>query len=211
MIESVMTSMKLISKRLLGGVLIAALLATGWLTIGCGAFHNSGPANSAPPAGITSDILNVGDQVTVIFSDLPTDTKPFEERVKDDGSITLLHNQTFQVAGKSRRAVEQEIQDRYVPAYYVHLTATVKPQERFYYVNGEVKMPSRQPYPGEMTVIKAIASAQGLTDFANHRKIRLTRANGHTVIIDYDAALENSKLDLPVYPGDKIDVPRSIW
>ena len=208
MIVSVLTSMKLISKRWRGGVLIAFLLATGWLNVGCGTLDS---ASNTPPAGVTSDILNVGDPVTVIFSDLPAQTLPFEERVKDDGTITLLHNQTFQVAGKSRRAVEQEIQDRYVPAYYVHLTATVKPESRFYYVNGEVKNPSRQAYTGEMTVIKAIASASGLTDFANHRKIRLTRANGHTIIINYDAALENSKLDLPVYPGDKIDVPRSIW
>jgi len=72
-------------------------------------------------------------------------------------------------------------------------------------------MPSRQPHPGEMTVIKAIASAQGFTDFANKHKVRLTRANGHSFIVDCDDALKNPQLDLPVYPGDKIDVPRSLW
>jgi polysaccharide biosynthesis/export protein VpsN len=196
-----------------GGRLTAALLALGWLAAGCGVLTNAGGNPNPPPPPVNSDILNAGDLITVTLSDLPTEslTKPIEVRVKDDGTITLLHNKTFQVAGKTCRQVEQEIHDRYVPDYYVHLTASVKTQERFYYVNGEVKMPSRQPYPGEMTVIKAIASAQGLTDFANHHKIRLTRASGQSVIVDYDAALENSRLDLPVYPGDKIDVPRSLW
>lgn len=190
------------------GIFIGALLALGWLTAGCGALQNTGNSNP-PPIAITSDVLNVGDLVTVIFSDLPTVTPPFEERVKDDGTITLLQNQTFQAAGKARRNLEQEIHDRYVPDYYVHLTVTVKPQERFYYVGGEVKLPSRQPHPGEMTVLKAVASAGGFTDFANRRKVRLTHSDGKTIIEDCVAALENPQLDLPVYPGDKIDVPRS--
>ena len=214
MIASGMTRMKFMSKTFRSGIALAALLAIGWFTTGCGSLGNTNVTTTATQTGVTSDILNVGDLVTVRFSDLPRETKPFEdfeERVKDDGTITLLHNQTFQVAGKSRRAVEQEIHDRYVPSYYVHLTATVKPQERFYYVGGEVKMPSRQPHPGEMTVLKAVASAQGFTDFANKHKVQLTRANGRSFIVDCDDALKNPQLDLPVYPGDKIDVPRSIW
>jgi polysaccharide export outer membrane protein len=205
-----MKTMKLLAKLFRHGTALALFLALVWLNTGCGALEGTNPpVTNQINAGTTSDVLNVGDLVTVIFSDLPTPTTPFEERVKDDGTITLLHNQTFQVAGKSRRAVEQEIHDRYVPAYYVHLTATVKPQERFYYVGGEVKRPSRQPHPGEITVLKAIASAEGFTDFANKRKVRLTRANGRTVIVDCEAALENPQLDLPVYPGDNIVVPRS--
>ncbi|MCX6896809.1 MAG: polysaccharide biosynthesis/export family protein [Verrucomicrobia bacterium] len=191
----------------------AMLLATPALVTACDSFlRNETPDRSgAPAAGKTSEALNVGDLVTVVFSDTPTPTLPFEERVKDDGTITLLLNQTFQVAGKTRSAVEREVRARYVPAYFVNLTVTVKPQERYFYVNGEVKTPSRQPHPGELTVLKAIASAQGFTDFANKKKVRLTRADGHTVIVNCEKALKDAQLDLPVYPGDKVDVPRSIW
>ena len=189
--------------------MLALVLALGRLTTGCGTLE--GTSNPPPPTtNTTSDVLNVGDLVSVIFSDLPTSIPPFEERVKDDGSITLLGNQTFQVAGKARRDLEQEIHDRYVPSYFVHLTVTVRPQERFYYVGGEVKLASRQPHPGEMTVLKAVASAGGFTDYANRKKVRLTHSNGQTVIEDCDAALENPRLDLPVFPGDKINVPRSL-
>ena len=205
-----MSSLRKIFQRT---IIAAMLLAAAASFTGCESFlgNETTDRSGAPAAGKTSDVLNIGDLVTVIFSDTPTPTPPFEERVKDDGTITLLLNQTFQVAGKTRSTVEKEVRTRYVPAYFVNLTVTVKPQERYFYVNGEVKTPSRQPHPGELTVLKAIASAQGFTDFANKKKVRLTRADGHTVIVNCAKALKDAQLDPPVYPGDKIDVPRSIW
>lgn len=211
MVGADMTIMSSLRKHSQNGIRLAALLALGGLLTSCSVFDGNKNTVSLPGPVKSSESLNIGDLVTVVFSDTPTATLPFEERVKEDGTITLLLNQTFKVAGKSRSEVEKEIRARYVPAYYVNLTVTVKPQERYYYVNGEVKLPSRQPYPGELTVLKAIASAQGFTDFANTKKVRLTRANGHTVIVNCDKALQDAHLDLPVYPGDKIDVPRSIW
>lgn len=207
-----MTLMNSLRNYFQTGLLLAALLLGAGLFTGCETLDggtNNPPATTNAPIK-TSETLSVGDLVTVVFSDTPTPTTPFEERVKDDGTITLLLNQTFKVVGKSRRELEREIRSRYVPDYFVNLTVTVKPQERFYYVSGEVKMPSRQPYPGEITVTKAIATAGGLTDFAKKSKVRLTRANGQSVIVDYEAALEDAAKDLPVYPGDKINVPRSI-
>jgi polysaccharide export outer membrane protein len=169
--------------------------------------------NGGAPAKPGGDILNVGDQITVVFSDLPPPAiAPFEQHIKDDGTVTLLNNQTFQAAGKTRGVLEAEIHDRYVPGYYTHLTVTVKQELRFYYVGGEVSNPSQQPYVGEMTVLKAIASAKGFSIYANKKKVRLTRANSHKpIIVDCEAAQDDSRLDLPVYPGDKIDVPHSIF
>ena len=190
------------------------LLAMTWALAGCGSLDNgdtstadnpssNNPAVNAP----VSDAVNVGDQLSVIFTDLPTTTPPFDVRVADDGTITLLLNQTFHAAGKTRSDLEKEIRARYVPDYYVNLTVTVK-RDQFYYVGGEVKMPGQLADTGEMTVLKAIAAAQGFTDFANRHKVRLIHADGKSVIVDCDAALEDSSLDLPVYPGDKIEVPR---
>ena len=186
---------------------VALIGLTGCETLG----DNSG--TNPPPAHATvndSDTLQIGDSVTVVFSDLSTPLQPFEERVKNDGSITLLQNQKFQAAGKNRGDLEREIRARYVPDYYRNLTVTIKPLERFFYVSGEVNNRSRQPYLGELTVTKAIASAGGFTDFANKKKVRLTRANGKTIIVNCVAAQENSTLDLPVYPGDSITVGRSL-
>jgi polysaccharide export outer membrane protein len=187
-----------------------ALVALACFLSGCGSLDN-GDTNGANQASATpapsSDIVNVGDELSVLFTDLPATTPAFDVRVGDDGNITLLLNQTFHVAGKIRSDIEKEIRARYVPDYYVNLTVSVK-RDQYYYVGGEVKMPSKQPHSGEVTVLKAISAAQGFTDFANKHKVRLTHADGKTVIVDCEAALEDPSLDLPVYPGDKIDVPR---
>jgi protein involved in polysaccharide export with SLBB domain len=57
-----------------------------------------------------------------------------------------------------------------------------------------------------MTVLRAIASAGGFTDFANRDKIELRRPNGEKYLIKWKKALENPKLDVPVYPGDQVTV-----
>jgi len=155
----------------------------------------------------------VGDPLNVTFSDLPVLTQPFEIRIKDDGTITLLLNQTFAAAGKTIGQLEKEIRARYVPAYYINMTVTVKQQEgtRFYYVGGEVKAPGRQVYVSRITVLKAIQSAGDFTDFAKKTKVQLTRVDGQNLIVNCIKARKDPSLDLEVYPGDKIHVPRSLW
>ena len=81
---------------------------------------------------------------------------PFEEKIKEDGTITLLLNQTFKAAGKTRGELEKEIRERYVPRLLQYMTVTVKQQDRWYYVDGEVKSPNRQIYNSRITVLKAI-------------------------------------------------------
>ena len=167
----------------------------------------------AKVAGGSADLLRVGDPLNVTFSDLPVLTQPFEIRIKDDGTITLLLNQTFAAAGKTIGQLEKEIRARYVPAYYINMTVTVKQQEgtRFYYVGGEVKAPGRQVYVSRITVLKAIQSAGDFTDFAKKTKVQLTRVDGQNLIVNCIKARKDPSLDLEVYPGDKIHVPRSLW
>lgn len=168
------------------------------------------PATAAPAAPGT-ELLRVGDPLTIVFSDIPTPTQPFEERIKDDGTITLLYNQTFVAAGKLRGDLEREIRARYVPDYFKNLTVTIKTQMRFYYVGGEVKAPGEKPYLANMTLTKAIQAAGDVTDFADKKRVQLTRVNGEVLRVSYTRALENPRNDPPVFPGDKIHVPRRWW
>lgn len=72
--------------------------------------------------------------------------------------------------------------------------------------------PSRHPYLGEMTLLKAIASAGDFTDFANKKKVEITRANGQKLRVNCVKAQANpDKFDVPIYPEDAIFVPRRIW
>jgi protein involved in polysaccharide export with SLBB domain len=160
--------------------------------------------------GVSAETLREGDSLIIIFSDLNPAPPPFEERINDQGNITLLYNQTFHAAGKNRGELEKEIRERYVPKYYKYMTPNVKPQERFYFVDGEVKVPARQLYVNRMTVTKAIGSCGDFTDFANKKKVRLTRGDGRILIVNCVKALSDPSLDLEVFPNDKIHVPRKI-
>jgi polysaccharide export outer membrane protein len=145
--------------------------------------------------------------------DTPTPIPIFEGKIKEDGTITLTLNQTFKADGKTPGDLEKEIRERYVPKFFKYMTVTVKQEQNslWYYVDGEVKTPSRQLYSTRITVLKAIASASGFTDFANKKKVRLTRADGRTQIVNCVKARDNPALDLEVYPGDKLYVPRRFW
>jgi protein involved in polysaccharide export with SLBB domain len=61
---------------------------------------------------------------------------------------------------------------------------------------------------GEMTVLRAIDTVGGFTDFAKKTRIELRRANGEVHVINWDKARKDPKLDLKVYPNDQIMVPR---
>jgi protein involved in polysaccharide export with SLBB domain len=135
--------------------------------------------------------------------DTPTVIPSFEGRIKEDGTITLTFNQSFKADGMTRGDLEKEIRARYVPDYFKQMTVTVKQQEstRWYYLNGEVRSPARQIYNSRITVLKAIASSGGFTDFANKKKVKLTRVDGRTQIVNCPKALDNPSLD-PSGPGD---------
>jgi len=201
------------------GVIGLALLLQGCETTGGGSdpINPDGggwmPGNpSDPHVPLYSGVeLRVGDLVKVNFTGVTPAPPPHEEQIREDGNITLLYNVVVKAEGKTPGELQEAIREAYVPAYFKHLTVTVITDQRFYYVGGEVKVPSRQPYLGPTTVLRAIDTAGGLTEFAKKKKIKLRRSTGEELEINYEKALKNSKLDLPVYPGDRIDVPSRFY
>jgi len=198
---------------------VCGLLAAGFFLAGCHSpaskkgFSDVPGAASAPGGIPEPEIFRVGDSVTVVFTDLPNPVPAFDVKIKEDGTITLLLNHSFTFVGKTRGALEKEIRDCYVPRYYQYMTVTVKrePQTLFYYLDGEVKSPARQIFIERTTVLKAIASAGGFTDFAKKKAVKLTRLDGRKFTINCIKAREDPSLDLEIYPGDKIYVPRKVW
>lgn len=154
--------------------------------------------------------LRVGDTVRVIYSNLSTPIPPHEEQIKQDGTITVPQIGRVQAAGKASGELQSELQNAY-SKYYREITLTVQTPDRSYYVGGEVKAPQRLAYVSATTVIKAIQSAGDFTDFAKRTKVQLTRANGKRYTVNCEKALRDPRLDLPVYPGDSINVPKRIF
>jgi len=175
------------------------------------------PGTEAPKVTGGIDFIKVGDNLVVTFSDLPQQQQPtiIDDKVRGDGTIRLIQNLTFKAAGKARGDLEKEIHDTYVTNYFQTMSVTVKQMKdtQFYYVDGEVKTPNRQIYISRLTVLKAIASANGFTDFARKKGVILTRADGHTIKVNCVKAQTNPTLDPELFPGDKIYVPRRnpIW
>lgn len=152
------------------------------------------------------DLIHVGDRLTVNYADAPNPPQAMEQRVREDGKITLAYDNEVVAAGKQAGDLEKEIRALFVPKYFVRLTVSVKPEGRFIYVGGQVRKPDRFPYEGNMTVLKAIKIAGDFTDYANKRKVTLTRADKTKITIDCIKAQKNAKLDLRVFPGDEINV-----
>lgn len=181
------------------------------------------PINSATlPAAANSgtstndgswEIVTTSDVLVITFADTPNPVPPFDQRVRDDGTITLIYNQVFHAAGKRAGDLEKEIHDFYVPSYFRNLTVTVRisRENRFYYVDGEVRGQGKFPYSSSITVSKAIAAAGGFTDFANKRRVKLIRADGRRQTINCNQVLDHPELDPLVFPDDKIHVPRRLF
>ena len=186
------------------------------LGLGCAGLSNT-PSSSAQTGegtnspvtlGETSNIFQKGDKITLEFYEAPNMPNNYQQVVRDDGTITLPYNLVVQADGKSKRQLEDEIYKLYVPKYFRRMTVNIKPDERYYFVDGEVKTPGLKPHPGNITATKAIGAAGDFTDFAKKTSIEITRSNGQKIHMNWNKAQKNPALDVPIYPGDRIHVPR---
>lgn len=201
---------------------VCGLALCVWVLTGCGSQQqftelpgiggSAATTGTSPSPGtpVNKRSIQIGDALRVTFSDMPTPLPVMDVTVREDGKITLLQQHDFVAAGKTRGQLATEIHAFYVPNYYPTMTVSVDwvPNTQFYYVGGEVKLPGRQVYIGKIHVLGAIKSAGDFSDFANKRKVKLTRADGHILIVNCNKALEDPTLDPEVFPGDVIHVPR---
>lgn len=187
-----------------GFALICGLL----LLAGCASTDTppttAGP-KTTPPIDFSSDEIRVGEALQIEFYDIPTELK-IDQIVQEDGSITLPFDKKVVAAKKKVAELQNEIRAIYVPRLFNRMTVNIRRGDRFVFVGGEVKNPGRQPYVGELTTLKAIQGAGDFTIYADKRKIQIYRTNGKTDHVDYYKARKDPKLDLPIYPGDRIDV-----
>ena len=160
----------------------------------------------------SSDLLEPGNTITVSFSGLSTVPIPYTCRIREDGTISPPYlDKQIRAAGKTIGTLEQELEKEYVPKIYRTINVTIRTADRFYFVGGEVRQPSRQSYVGRITVTQAIQSAGDFTDFADQRKVRVIRANNKVQIVDCKAALEDPTKDALIYPGDRIVVDSKLF
>lgn len=196
-----------------GGALIALFAACQSTGTSPGTF-SALPSTNLPINGAMQEDeggtgLQVGEKVTIQFINAGPDMPPaWEQQVREDGAITLPHNLTVNALHKRRGELEKEIYDLYVPKYYRRMTVNVKPEERWYWIQGQVRNPSQLKHTGQLTVLQAIASAGDFTDFADRKDIDVIRKSGEKLNVNAKKAARNPELNIPIYPGDTIIVNR---
>jgi protein involved in polysaccharide export with SLBB domain len=182
-------------------LMLAAVLA------GCASDPQTKPP---PPHDVTKDPLLVGDQIKVELSGIPDTFQLEPKEIEGDGSINLPYVGRITAADKSPSKLEQEITGAYVPHYYTHITVTVTPVARFFYVGGQVNNVAggRIPYRGPITLMGAIQAAGDFTPYANKRAVQVTRADGTILKVNCIQAIAHPEKDIPIYPHDRIWVGR---
>jgi protein involved in polysaccharide export with SLBB domain len=189
---------------------VSALCALMLAVMLAGCLTDSPPPTTAPPHDPTQDPLRVGDRIKVELSGIPDTMQPIEQDIKEDGSINLPYVGRIIAAGKSPSKLEQEVTTNYVPRYFTHITVTVTPMARFFYVGGQVNNTAggRILYSGPITVMGAIQAAGDFTPFANKRNVQITRSNGTIEHVNCIQAIKHPEKDVQIYPGDRIWVGR---
>ena len=171
------------------------------------------PAPPAMAAGPAADSYIIGASDVLMVTVWKEPTLSGTILVRPDGMISLpllgdvaASGQTpLQLANQVAIKLKKYIQD---PNVSVVVSAI---HSKIIYLLGEVgKKGPLEMTPG-MTMLQAIASGGGLTDYANVKKIYILRDdNGkhQKIPVRYKDALKgNSALDLVLVPGDTIVVP----
>ncbi|MFW8600836.1 SLBB domain-containing protein [Desulfobacterota bacterium M19] len=130
---------------------------------------------------------------------------------KDAGGITTIkrkrsstHGDEKIVAIDMKRLIEQGDTSLNVTIYGGDSVYIAK--AGMFYITGQVKKPNSYKYENNMTVIKAISMAGGLSDIAANGSIKIMRKiDGH------EQVLKHVKMDMPVKPNDVIVVPESFF
>jgi len=183
------------------------------LLTGCGMFGSHSPSTAAVAGGQpTNAVMRVGDKITVRLTGVP-DVGYFNEiQIPASGDITVdLLTQSFHAAGRNAAELASEIANAYKSQkIYTNPVVTVISEERFINVGGDVRGPSNVVWRPDSTLMSTINACGGFTEYANRRAVRILRGK-QVIVVDCVKAAQTPGADPPVYPGDQIWVPRTMF
>ncbi len=167
------------------------------------------PANGAATTAktpVSSDYKLVpGDKLRVeVYKDAQLSQSV---QVRPDGKITLPLANDVVAAGRTPTELRDAIVSS-LKTYIANPTVTVMVVETVtpvIYVTGEVNAAGPQPLVGKVDVIQALATAKGLTDFANKKNI-LIRRGSQLIPFNYNDAVKGNAAPVFLQPGDTVIV-----
>src|SRR6476619_2513955 len=141
-------------------------------------------------------------------------------RVNDNGELEVPYIGLVPASGRTCKELAYSIKGLLEREYYYHATvilAVDKVSEKSrgkVYVYGAVKGQGPQEIPSDetYTVSKAIIRAGGFGDFADKRKVKVTRKDGQDMVVDLKRVIEqgHTEDDIVLRPDDQIYVPQRL-
>ena len=208
-----------------GSFLIVALLAPALLSPAQDKVPPA-PVTSQPPAPVTTQpsapaaaspvvpdsyVIGASDVVTVTVFKEPTLSSSL--LVRPDGMISMPLLGDIMASGKTPLQLADEVTaklKKYVQDPNVTVVLSQMNSKKVYLI-GEVGRPGPLEMTPGMTLLQAIATAGGPTQFANVKKMYILRSEGgkqQKIPVQYKQALKgDSSLNLSLSPGDTIVVP----
>ena len=155
------------------------------------------PGVPANPYGVYR--LDSGDRLRVIVFGQDNLSRVYNVDTSGDISLPLIGSVRARGLSTVQLGldIEAELRRKYIKDPKVSVEVDVY---RPFFILGEVRRPGQYPYVNAMTVEGAVAIAEGYTERAKKRMVRLTRKFGglmSTVMVP---------IDYPVQPGDTIYV-----
>lgn len=160
---------------------------------------------------VATDTLGEGDrfQLRVAFHDELDN----EYVVPSTGEVSFPFIGTVVVGNRTCSQIASEVGERLADGYLRDPTVRCEILELNslqFVVSGEVEMPGVFPYRNRLTIVEAVAAAQGLTrEAAKDRLVVTRRVDGETVeiIVPFQQILNGRAPSLPLWPGDSVFVP----
>jgi len=208
--------------RRLSVLTLAGWLAISPLIISCA----SGPTVELPPtpsqasakAASSDYIIGPGDTLQVFVWRNPelSVTVP----VRPDGKISTPLVENMVAIGKSAQQLSRDMEgvlSEYVRSPKVNIIVTTAASAfSLVKVVGQVARPQAIPYREGMTVLDAVLSVGGLSQFASGNRARIVRiVNGQEQVIHVKLTdlMNNGDIheNVPLKPGDVVVVPQSMF
>jgi len=176
-------------------------MALCMLLSACASHHGivieSGDRYSTQAAEIGDYRLGAGDKVRMTVFNEPTLSGEFA--VTSDGTVSLPLIGDLPAAGKRVTELASQAQQMFAGGYLREPRVSMEiTTYRPFFILGEVKSPGQYPYATGMTVLNAVATAQGFTPRAEKSLVYIRRAGA--------AEEEAYRLtpEIRVFPGDTI-------
>ena len=159
---------------------------------------DASPPSAQSASGVVEDYaLGVADKVRILVFNEPTLSGEFT--VSANGSLSVPLIGDVAAASRTTTAVRDEIQRKLADGYLRDPRVSVDVLTfRPYYILGEVNRPGEYPYSTGLSVLNAIATAQGFTYRAERRKVFVKRSGQSNEV--------ESTVSASVRPGDTIRV-----